>query len=61
MPENHSIVRQHPTGIAGTVTAAAIMLIEKFSNVDFSSTEVALLVGAVVGVASALSPRFRRN
>lgn len=57
----NTVVTEHPTGTVAVVGAAAVMLLEKFSSVDFTSGETALLLGAAAAIASAFTPRFRKT
>lgn len=52
-------LKEHPTGITTVVATAGFLLVEKFTSVDFTTEEIAVLIAAVAGIVSIFTPRKR--
>lgn len=50
--------KQHPTGLAGVIAPALVVILKKF-GVEFTVEEALYIVGAIVAVVSFLSPRVK--
>jgi len=65
MPSNKvkkdGFLGEHPTGTTAVLAACALMLVEKFTDIEFTSEEAFTLLGAVTAAVSLFTPRFRRN
>jgi hypothetical protein len=55
-----NLAQQHPTGIVGTLAAAAVVIASWF-GADISATDAAVVIGALVAVASLFTPRFEKS
>ena len=54
-------VVERPAGTVAVVTGAALILLRKFTGIDFTADESVALVTIFTAIASLLSPRFRSN
>lgn len=61
MRRGRKFAEEHPTGIGAVIAAAVVLLVQKLTDVSFSEEESVILVGAIAGVLSLFTPRFREN
>ena len=54
-------VIERPAGSTAVVIGAVLILLRKFTGVDFTADESVALVTIATALVSLLSPRFRQN